>query len=88
MAKVTIYTTPTCAYCRAAKEYFKTHNIAYVEKDVTQDLAAQQEMIQKSGQLGVPVIDVELKNSMRYYYTPRHYCFCALTPRHFGHRAY
>jgi glutaredoxin-like YruB-family protein len=58
MPAVTIYTTPTCTYCHAAKEYFKKNNVAYTEKDVTQDLAAQQEMMQKSGQLGVPVIDV------------------------------
>lgn len=58
MPTVTIYTTPTCTYCHAAKEYFKKNNVAYTEKDVAQDQAAQQEMIQKSGQLGVPVIDV------------------------------
>ncbi|OGF28291.1 NrdH-redoxin [Candidatus Falkowbacteria bacterium RIFOXYC2_FULL_47_12] len=59
MPAVTIYTTPMCTYCRTAKEYFKAHNVAYMEKDVTQDMAAQQEMVQKSGQLGVPVIDVD-----------------------------
>ncbi|PIR92605.1 NrdH-redoxin [Candidatus Falkowbacteria bacterium CG10_big_fil_rev_8_21_14_0_10_44_15] len=58
MPSVTIYTTPTCTYCHTAKEYFKQNNIAYIEKDVTQDVAAQQEMIARSGQMGVPVIDV------------------------------
>ena len=59
MLSVTIYTTPTCTYCHAAEEYFKQHNVAYTEKDVTQDMAVQQEMIARSGQLGVPVIDVD-----------------------------
>ena len=59
MAQVIIYTTPTCHFCHAAKDFFKTNNIAYTEKDVTQDMAAQTEMIKKSGQLGVPVIDID-----------------------------
>ena len=58
MPSVTIYTTPTCTYCHTAKEYFKQNNVAYTEKDVTQDMAVQQEMIARSGQMGVPVIDV------------------------------
>ena len=41
-----------------AKVFFKEHGVEYVEKDVTSDIAAQQEMIQKAGQLAVPVIDV------------------------------
>lgn len=58
MPSVTIYTTPTCTYCHMAKDYFKEHNIAYEEKDVTVDIPAQEAMIEKSGQMGVPVIDV------------------------------
>jgi len=57
MANVTIYTTPTCVYCREAKEFFKEHNVEYEEKDVVQDEQARNDMIQKSGQMGVPVID-------------------------------
>ena len=56
---VTIYSTPTCHYCHMAKEFFKENNIAYTEKDVAEDDAARQESIQKSGQMGVPVIDVD-----------------------------
>ena len=56
--KVVIYTTPTCVYCKAAKDFFQEHGIAYEEKDVAADQQAQQEMVQKSGQLAVPVIDV------------------------------
>ncbi|PJE75514.1 NrdH-redoxin [Candidatus Uhrbacteria bacterium CG10_big_fil_rev_8_21_14_0_10_48_11] len=58
MANVTIYTTPTCGYCKAAKAFFQEHGVTYTEKDVTVDEAARDEMIQKSGQLGVPVIFV------------------------------
>lgn len=59
MPKVTIYTTPTCQFCKMAKAYFKEHNVAYDEKDVTVDAKARDEMIHKSGQLGVPVIDID-----------------------------
>lgn len=59
MAKVTIYTTPTCVFCRMAKAFFRSHNVEYSEKDVATDMAARQEMVNKSGQLGVPVIDVD-----------------------------
>jgi len=58
MANVTIYTTPTCVYCRAAKEFFQENNVQYEEKDVAKDEQARNDMVQKSGQLGVPVIDV------------------------------
>ena len=56
---VKIYTTPTCAYCHAAMEFFKEHSIAFEEFNVFTDLKAREEMIQKSGQMGVPVIDVK-----------------------------
>lgn len=59
MPKVTIYTTPTCVYCKMAKAFFKEHNVAYEEKDVSQDADARDEMIAKSRQLGVPVIDID-----------------------------
>ncbi len=55
---VKIYTTPTCSYCKMAKEFFKQNNIAYAEKDVAVDTKARDEMINKSGQMGVPVIFV------------------------------
>ncbi len=60
MAKsVIIYTTPTCSYCRMAKEFFKENNIAYTEHNVAADIARRNEMIEKSGQMGVPVIYVD-----------------------------
>jgi glutaredoxin 3 len=61
MAKVTIYTTPTCVYCKMTKEFFKQNNIVYEEKDVARDIMAAQEMVEKSGQMGVPVIDIDGK---------------------------
>lgn len=57
--KVEIYTTPTCHYCHMAKEFFKENKVAYAEHDVVTDLAARQAMIDKSGQMGVPVITVD-----------------------------
>ncbi|MDP4007142.1 MAG: glutaredoxin family protein [bacterium] len=59
MADVTIYTTPTCVYCKAAKEFFKENNVEYDEKNVAEDELARDVMMEKSGQLGVPVIDVK-----------------------------
>ena len=61
MANVTVYSTPWCAYCKKAKEYFTAHGISYSEKDVVADEKARDEMISKSGQLGVPVIDIDGK---------------------------
>jgi glutaredoxin-like YruB-family protein len=58
MAKITIYSTPTCVYCRMAKDFFKENNIAYEELNVAADAAARKEMFDKSHQMGVPVIDV------------------------------
>ncbi|RJQ13600.1 NrdH-redoxin [Candidatus Parcubacteria bacterium] len=58
---VRIFTTPTCAYCKMAKEFFKANNVEYQEFNVAQDAKARDEMIQKSGQLGVPVIDIDGK---------------------------
>lgn len=56
---VKIYTTPTCIYCRMAKEFFKKNNVAYEEHNVAEDTKAREEMVQKSHQLGVPVIDID-----------------------------
>ena len=58
MSKVIIYSTPTCVYCRMAKEFFKKNNVSYTEHNVAEDDAAREEMVQKSHQLGVPVIDI------------------------------
>ena len=59
MKKVTIYSTPSCHFCHMAKEFFKEKNIAYTDYDVASDTAKRQEMIEKSGQMGVPVIQID-----------------------------
>jgi len=58
MKQVTIYTTPTCGFCAMTKRYLAENNVTYTEKDVSKDVNAAQEMIQRSGQMGVPVIVV------------------------------
>lgn len=59
MHNVSIYSTPTCHFCHQAKEFFKANNIAYTEYDVATDLAKRKEMVDKSGQMGVPVIIID-----------------------------
>ncbi len=56
---VTIYSTPTCHFCHAAKDFFTEKGVKYTEHNVATDLTKRQEMIQKSGQMGVPVITVD-----------------------------
>lgn len=53
---VTIYSTPTCHFCKMAKDFFAEKNIAFTNFDVSVDAAKREEMIQMTGQLGVPVI--------------------------------
>ena len=65
-SEVTIFTTPTCVYCKMAKEYFNENKVAYSEKDVYHDEAARAEMFDKSGQMGVPVIKVKTEGSEEY----------------------
>ncbi|OGZ07055.1 MAG: NrdH-redoxin [Candidatus Lloydbacteria bacterium RIFCSPHIGHO2_02_FULL_54_17] len=58
MKPVSIYTTQTCGYCKMAKEFFQKNNVEFQEFDVGTDLEKRKEMIDKSGQMGVPVIMV------------------------------
>ncbi|MHB1163214.1 MAG: glutaredoxin family protein [Minisyncoccota bacterium] len=55
---VTIYSTPTCHFCQMTKDFLKEKGISFTDYDVASDLEKRQEMIQKSGQMGVPVIFV------------------------------
>ncbi|HEY9584879.1 MAG TPA: glutaredoxin family protein [Candidatus Paceibacterota bacterium] len=57
--KVTIYSTPTCVYCEMAKDFFTENGIKYENFDVAADVVKRKEMMEKSGQLGVPVITVD-----------------------------
>ncbi len=56
---VTVYTTSTCPYCKLVKEYLDEHDVKYKNVDVGEDPEAANEMVKKSGQMGVPVIDVD-----------------------------
>ena len=56
MKNITIYSTPTCHFCNLAKEYFKDKGVEYTEHNVAGDVEKQKEMIEVSGQMGVPVI--------------------------------
>ena len=56
MKNVTIYSTPTCHFCHMAKEFFKANNVAFTDYNVATDLEKRKEMLEKSGQMGVPVI--------------------------------
>lgn len=57
--KIKIYSTPTCPYCVRAKQFLKDNNIVFEDVDVSSDQAAGEEMVRKSGQMGVPVLDIE-----------------------------
>lgn len=57
--KITVYSTPTCPYCKMAKEYFKENNVEFEDVDVSAEEAKGKEMVEKSGQMGVPVIIVD-----------------------------
>ena len=56
---VTVYSTPSCPWCVRAKEFLKDNNITFQDIDVSSDQVAAEEMIQKSGQMGVPVVDID-----------------------------
>lgn len=56
--KVTIYSTPACHFCHAAKAYFDEHGVVYEDYNVLQDTARREEMIDMTGQMGVPVIRI------------------------------
>ena len=56
MKNVTIYSTPTCHFCHMAKDFFTANGVVYTEYNVASDLEKRKEMVEKSGQMGVPVI--------------------------------
>ena len=62
MEKVTIYSTPTCHFCNAAKDFFKENNVNFEEFDVSVEEEKRNEMVEKTGQLGVPVISIGEEN--------------------------
>jgi glutaredoxin-like YruB-family protein len=56
---VKIYSTPTCVYCKTLKEYLKKNNVSFEDIDVSKDEKQLQTMIKQSGQMGVPVVDID-----------------------------
>lgn len=59
MKQVSIYSTPSCTYCKSAKEFFAENNVQFQEYNVADDMVRRQEMIERSGQMGVPVIMID-----------------------------
>jgi len=59
MKNITIYSTPSCHFCHMAKDFFKENNIAFTDFDVAADGEKRAELIEKSGQMGVPVIFID-----------------------------
>lgn len=57
--RVKVYSTPACPYCAMAKQFLKDRNIEFEEIDISQDTEKAHEMIDKSGQMGVPVLDID-----------------------------
>lgn len=55
---ISIYSTPSCSYCVLAKNYFRKNNIAFIDYNVATDMDKANEMVKKSGQMGVPVLDI------------------------------
>ena len=59
MKKVEIYSTPSCHFCHMAKDFFTANSIVFTDYDVASDLEKRKEMVEKSGQMGVPVIIID-----------------------------
>lgn len=59
MKNVIIYSTPTCIYCKMAKEFLTEHKIPFLDYDLSQDVEKKDEVVKKTGQMAVPVIDID-----------------------------
>jgi glutaredoxin-like YruB-family protein len=57
--KVRVYSTPTCPFCIMAKKFLKDNNIEFEDVDVSRDIKSAREMVEKTGQMGVPVIEID-----------------------------
>ena len=65
-AKVRVYSTATCPWCHTVKDFLKKNKVKFEDIDVGEDRAAAQEMIDKSGQMGVPVVEIDGKIVIGY----------------------
>ena len=59
MAQVTIYTTSTCGWCQAVKDYLSSRDVDFEEVDVSMDIARARQLVEETGQYGVPVIEID-----------------------------
>lgn len=59
MKKVRVFSTPICPYCTALKSFLKEHNVSFEEVDIANDEKAKDQMVEKTGQMGVPVVDID-----------------------------
>jgi glutaredoxin 3 len=57
--KIKVYSTPTCPFCIMAKKFLKDNNIEFEDIDVSRDIKSAREMVEKTGQMGVPVIEID-----------------------------
>jgi len=58
---ITLYTTPSCSFCHKAKDYFRKNQVRFTEYNIARDQRRAEEMVHKSGQMGVPVTDINGK---------------------------
>ncbi|HKZ33717.1 MAG TPA: glutaredoxin family protein [Candidatus Nanoarchaeia archaeon] len=66
MPKIKIYSTPTCIWCAKTREFFRKHKVKFTDIDVSSNRKAAEEMVKKSGQMGVPIIDIDGKIIVGY----------------------
>ena len=59
MTKIKVFSTPICPYCTTLKEFLKERGVEFEEIDVSQDEKAMKEMVEKTGQMGVPVMEID-----------------------------
>lgn len=64
--QIKVYSTPTCVWCKKAKQFLQSNNIPFQDLDVASDKAAREEMVKKTGQLAVPVIEIDGETNVGY----------------------
>jgi glutaredoxin 3 len=57
--RVIVFSTPTCPYCTAAKSYLRSKGVPFRDVDVSRDAAAARDMVRRTGQMGVPVVEID-----------------------------
>lgn len=57
--RVLVFTTPTCPWCNRAKQYLRQRNVRFREVDVSRDASAARDLVRRTGQMGVPVVEID-----------------------------